>query len=236
MCARTSGVKLRPKWLCALANTADGVFMADAEQRIFYWNHGAEKLLGYTPEEVCGRHCYEILGGRCDDRAHCLAGCTVYRGVERGILPDNFDLLSHTKEGKSIWLNVSTIALPGKKKPWIVHLLRDTGRQKENQDTVQNIRRILEHPSSPPRNGEESKAADRRVLHHDNQLAALTRREAEIFLLLADGLSTTVIAQRIGVSSFTIRNHIRNALRKLDLHSRAQAVSFAFAHGLIRAP
>ncbi|MBI2818077.1 MAG: response regulator transcription factor [Acidobacteria bacterium] len=145
-------------------------------------------------------------------------------------MPDDFDLLTHTREGKDIWLNVSTIVLSERRKPLLVHLFRDVTYQKHNEDVVQNILNFL-HMGEPP-NG-DGNSAIRKVICRENALSALTRREIEVLQFLAEGLSTVGIAQRIGVSAFTVRNHVRNTLRKLNLHSKAQAISFVFTNHLL---
>lgn len=220
--------------MSALANTADGAILVDAQQRILYWNHGTERLLGYKSAEVMNRHCYEVLGGRCEDGVCCHASCTVFLRVQQGRLPRNFDLLSYTKEGRPLWLTVITIALSRKKNFWLMHLLIDIDHRKQREQIIQKVSALLASKTiQPPISTPEAVPSDNiRVL--DNQLAVLTRRETETLLLLAAGRSTAEIAKRIGVSIFTVRNHIRNALRKLGLHSRAEAIAFAFAHGLAR--
>ncbi|MGI6329825.1 MAG: helix-turn-helix domain-containing protein [Bacilli bacterium] len=52
----------------------------------------------------------------------------------------------------------------------------------------------------------------------------LTKREKEIFELLVLNKSTKEIAGQLGISEKTIRNHISNAMQKLDVKGRAQAV------------
>lgn len=52
----------------------------------------------------------------------------------------------------------------------------------------------------------------------------LTRREKEIFLLLMDNQDTAAIAERLGISEKTVRNHISNVILKLEVKGRAQAI------------
>lgn len=52
----------------------------------------------------------------------------------------------------------------------------------------------------------------------------LTKREQEIFTLLVQGLSTKEISQKIKISEKTVRNHISNAMQKLEVKGRANAV------------
>jgi DNA-binding NarL/FixJ family response regulator len=64
-------------------------------------------------------------------------------------------------------------------------------------------------------------------------LSALSQRELEVLGLLARGLSTEAIAERLGISPLTVRSHIRDMLRKMGLHSRTEAVSIALRNGLL---
>ena len=66
--------------------------------------------------------------------------------------------------------------------------------------------------------------------------AALTPREQEVLGLLADGLSTDAIAERLFVSRNTVRNHVQRMMEKLDAHSRLEAVAIAVRRGLVTAP
>lgn len=52
----------------------------------------------------------------------------------------------------------------------------------------------------------------------------LTKREKEVFLLLVQNRTTKEIAKELGISEKTVRNHISNAMQKLGVKGRAQAV------------
>jgi PAS domain S-box-containing protein len=54
---------------------------------------------------------------------------------------------------------------------------------------------------------------------------SLTNREREIVMLIAMGRDTAEIAVELHVSPETVRSHVRNAMRKLDVHTRAQLVA-----------
>jgi DNA-binding NarL/FixJ family response regulator len=56
----------------------------------------------------------------------------------------------------------------------------------------------------------------------------LSRREAEVLRLLAQGLTQLEIAERLTISPKTVGTHLEHVLRKLGVHSRAQAVALAF--------
>ncbi len=70
---------------------------------------------------------------------------------------------------------------------------------------------------------------------HDPQApeAALTRRELEILRLLADGLDTAAVGERLHVSRATVRNHVQNVFAKLGVHNRLAAVAYATKHRLL---
>jgi pimeloyl-ACP methyl ester carboxylesterase/DNA-binding CsgD family transcriptional regulator len=61
--------------------------------------------------------------------------------------------------------------------------------------------------------------------------AALSAREREVLVLMADGLSNADIAERLNISEKTVRNHASNLFDKLGVWSRAQAIVFARDHG-----
>ena len=62
---------------------------------------------------------------------------------------------------------------------------------------------------------------------------ALTRREQEVMRLLAQGLSSKKIAEKLFISPKTVKNHRSNIMNKLDLHSTVELVRYAAKFGLI---
>jgi DNA-binding NarL/FixJ family response regulator len=61
----------------------------------------------------------------------------------------------------------------------------------------------------------------------------LSYREREILELVANGYTSSAIALKINISTQTVTTHIKNIYRKLQVHTRAQAVSSAKSQGLL---
>lgn len=62
-------------------------------------------------------------------------------------------------------------------------------------------------------------------------LSTLTSRERDILSLIADGLANKEIARKLNLTESTVKAHVQNILKKLNLHSRVQAA--VVAHNLL---
>jgi DNA-binding NarL/FixJ family response regulator len=74
-------------------------------------------------------------------------------------------------------------------------------------------------------------AAEKR--ERDELLAEFTPREFDILRVLAEGLDTTAMSERLGIAQHTVEWHVRHVIEKLQVHSKLQAVIAAARKGLI---
>lgn len=77
------------------------------------------------------------------------------------------------------------------------------------------------------------------LLHQELNSArkpSLTGREIEVLGLVADGRTSRQIGDVLFISENTVKNHVRNILDKLGLHSRNEAVLYAIRESLIKLP
>jgi PAS domain S-box-containing protein len=219
-------MSMREAWLEALGNAANGAFIIDQEQRIIFWNQAAVEILGYPGDEIAGSYCYAILDGRGDrGRPICRENCYRAAAAARGRPVESFDMSVPTKSHGIRWLNISTLTWPANGNgngAGILHLFQDVTSRKQRElllDQVLDAAKNLQ-------NGEQVDAFP--ALSTDDLRANLTDREHEVLSLLAEGLGTRDIARTLVISSSTTRNHIRNILEKLHVHSRLEAVVLAY--------
>jgi DNA-binding NarL/FixJ family response regulator len=79
---------------------------------------------------------------------------------------------------------------------------------------------------------EERKHGAANILQHGRD-ERLTMRELEVLQLIAKGLSNQEIAQQLFLSEKTVKNHLTNIFRKIDVADRTQAVLFAIKNKIV---
>jgi len=204
-------------------DSTEAVLGIDAGGRIFFSNDGCSQLLGQSPQELHGGRCAEILCGLdLDGEPVCSGSCPV-RQMAAGTLPArDFDMLIGADEEHPVLVNVGACFTRGEPDDWaggnVFLLLRPVNTQR----LLQRINRKQAVRAHGPASGSRR----RRAGH-------LTKRERELLGLVSNGLKTLQIAERLNISTETVRNHCKNIHAKLDVHSRTEAVSIALRQGLI---
>lgn len=193
-----------PKVLESLLSTSCPAFATDGEGQVLGLNGAAETLLGYDNDSVRGRRCREVFEGR--DRfsnLFCLERCAVREMAARNEAVNPFDLCLKTASGEMLDVSLSVVSM------------REAGCRRPA------LLHLLGPSPRPARGGPNG-----------NGRNELTAREHEVLALLATGRSCHDMARAMGISLVTVRNHLKRIYPKLQVHSQAEAVCFAFRNRL----
>ncbi|MBI5709061.1 MAG: PAS domain-containing protein [Candidatus Eisenbacteria bacterium] len=213
--------------LDVIASTGAAAFATDEKGHVTIWNRQAEELLGYPASQVLGKSCHDILHGMdVFGNQFCNRQCALTCIVERHETVRHFELDVRAESGETIPASFSIVVLPGPRprQYTMIHFLERVDRQREASAL---IRRILTEQHAPPVSRPVAGDAP------SEPTPTLTSRELQILRLLADGTSTQGIADSLFISVATTRNHVQNILRKLDVHSKLEAVSLALRTHLL---
>jgi PAS domain S-box-containing protein len=219
---------IRADLLDILSSGTPPAFATDADDRIVFWNRGAEELLGQSAEKVLGKPCYVVVGGRdLYGNRFCYKDCAVVAATRDGEPVNGYEFQVCSPGKIARQLNVTIVQIPGQRPEafTIVHLLQpvEAGTRMaallRQLDTVRTVPEGLlplatltpPLPEDPP----------------------LTDREREILKWVAAGLQNKEIAHKLDISLATVRNHIHRILEKLEVHSKLEAVSLAFRRGWV---
>lgn len=125
-------------------NLYDGVYFVDPTRKILYWNQGAERITGYTREEMLGRYCPDNILQHVDaaGRALCLVGCPLTRAIHDGIAREEEIYLRH-KQGHRVPVLVKSSPIRGEEGRIIgaVEIFSDNSRQKDESLKAQVLER-----------------------------------------------------------------------------------------------
>jgi DNA-binding response OmpR family regulator len=115
-----------------------------------------------------------------------------------------------------------------------------SGERTESFDRVGGLLLGADDYLTKPFASDELAARVRRLLarsNHDDEVRKfdLTKRELEVLSLLAAGRSQVTIAKDLVLTEKTVATHLQHILRKLGVHSRAEAVAAAHKHNLTTA-
>jgi len=96
-------------------------------------------------------------------------------------------------------------------------------------DLTTTVRQVFEHSVYLPSNKTQGTA----LLHRKREQSPLTRREMEILRLTAEGYSNAQMAKMLWVTEQTVKFHLSNIYRKLDVSNRTEASRWAQLNGML---
>jgi DNA-binding CsgD family transcriptional regulator len=186
--------------------SGDPVFAVDRGGVIVLWNQAAEKTFGYPASTALGQRCWKLLCGYDTyDNQYCSRKCNVRDMALRHKLVNGFKVNYKTASDERKRFEISCLTVfddPGNE--LLLHLCR-------------------------PEEGNWNEAGHQATSEtaNNNHCDALSRRELEALVLLANGMNNHEIATAMSISIPTVRNHIQHLLHKLKVHSRLEAVVVA---------
>ncbi len=111
------------------------------------------------------------------------------------------------------------------------YLLKDSGSEELRRaiTAVMNGQNYIQPSLIPSLNA--------RLIKRDTdkeKIDSLTKRELEVLILIANGMFNKEIAMKLNISERTVKNHISNIFKKIEVVDRTQAAVFAIRNGLIQ--
>ncbi len=203
--------------LTTLGRTSDAMIAIGANMTIVGWNEAATELFGLSADEVLGEPCHSVLCWRDRYGDPICDGCIAEPpGASDELVPTR-EVIGRAANGRTLWLSATTIVPPSeiRRQCRVVHLVREVALPPELE------RLVVERLQGWSLATEEDAGV----------LSRLTPRENEVLHLLTEGLDGAAIAQTLFLSHATVRNHIQHILKKLEVHSRTEAVGLALRNG-----
>lgn len=95
-----------------LDNLYEGIYFVDTQRIITYWNKAAERITGFSSDEIVGMHCYDNILNHIDDQHNplCKSGCPLYKTIHIGQKSASGIYLHH-KDGHQVAVVVKTIPM-----------------------------------------------------------------------------------------------------------------------------
>lgn len=195
----------------------------DAENRVLSCSRAALKLLDCQDQRaLAGKNLFEVVQAR-DSHGNQLGEQPVsfLEMAARAEPIGSFELSVQKLSGQRLEVTASVTVVLGAE-PAIIYFLVPRLRRRRADEAID---RLLELEAVPDR-----ETAGRRGSRRDR---GLTRRQIEVLSYLAESRSHAQIAEELGISVHTVRGHVREILRKLEVHSQVAAVALALREGLI---
>lgn len=210
-----------------LGASPEATVAVDDRGIIVAWNAAAEQLLGWSAQYAMGRACHEVMHGSTPAGAPvCSRDCAIVQLCREGRAARRFEMVAHRSDGTDVWLDVTTVTVDDGGRSVAVHVLCESMTSRRMTAIAEDVAKRL--AGTRPQDDAASDAKAREEI-----LRVLTPREVEVLQLLAAGLSTDDIGQRLSLSRATVRNHVQNLLPKLGVHSRIEATVLALKAGLV---
>jgi len=242
--AKASKTGKSPDLLDLLASGDPPAFANDQNHRIIFWNKGAERLMERTAAQALGRLCHEVFCGRDPfGNRFCNETCAVDSTIARHETMSRFEIVTGERaRAKSIGMTV--VEIPGSR-PGTFTAVHIMDQIDEKSRLARELARLREFTVAPPSHAPPAKDGSVPISLHLSPASAaanapdldpsvteqLSERELDVLRAIAAGLANKDIANSLHISVATTRNHVQHILKKLNVHSKLEAVALAFRNG-----
>ena len=206
----------------SIVDTGDAAFVVSLDCQFLAWGSRAQQLFGFTPTEVLGRYCYDVLPARnASGQCVCSVNCPMVTAARFGYSAAPSEVRICAKDNRPIWVRVSPIVLRAKHGAIcaILVLTTDISRYKLSEQLVSWLVSRLDEGDTRSAVAISDAAAMLRSL-----FPSLTPRESEVLWAAVVGDDYHHVASSLGMQPATARNHLQRVLGKLGVHSQRQAV------------
>lgn len=200
----------------------------DADDRILGCNQAAQELLDLAPEHAVGKTFAQVFRPLDIFNNPLSYDSSLFlRFLAEGRPLRNFqcNLKKASGQYQQTAVSVVTVLGPAQFSYHLVYMLWPVMRRRKADEVIARLLNRAGYAEGEGLGEGLRDAADGQSI--------LTGRQVEVLRSVAEGKSTGTIASELGISSETVRNHVRNVLSRLGVHSRVEAVSVAYQQHLI---
>lgn len=197
------------------------IMISDAHTRtILAVSPGIERLFGWTSEEVLGRSTSSIY---MDGEYFRKVGKKAEESYQKqGFLAGTAQVLR--KDGNATqcsFLNMPLYGGQAKEPTWILTFIDEHIREWKRQQDIERLAEAARELADDLRQVSGESVA---IWNSIIKLGGLSSRQKEIIFLVKDGSSTKQIAERLGLTESTVKNHLSSAYKKIGVKSRTELV------------
>lgn len=231
-----------PDLLDLLSSGEPPAFANDQNHRIIFWNKGAERLLERTAAQALGRLCHEIFCGRDPfGNRFCGESCTVSTTLKRHETVNRFEITTGERS-RSRSVGMTVVEIPDSRPGFFtaVHIMDQVDEKSRLARELARLRETVGSAvhgasftdGSVPIALQAPNSGNSRTPDLDPGVAEqLSDRELDVLRAIASGQANKDIANSLHISVATTRNHVQHILKKLNVHSKLEAVALAFRNG-----
>jgi PAS domain S-box-containing protein len=209
-------------------SSADATFAIDSNGSVVATNSALQEMLGFAEKDMLGKACSFLISGKDECGEVCSSNCVILQAIRARRPLKNFDLHIKTNAGYR-WCNISVFLAEdtGSVSPFAIHVIRDVDTRKRMEIVVRDF--VVTGTGLPKEQIASLFLSTRAPARECN----LSKQELTVLKLLAKGVTTAKVAEQLHISPTTVNNHVQNILKKLDVHTRLEAIRRAEQAGLL---